>query len=421
MAIYYNSNTINDWNFGSDNIAKVYYGVTSGSTSRLPSGYTEVEYIQRDASHNGYVGLGEYFQENTKIEIDFQMTQAKGNAIIGDYGSNDNDDWRVFLNYDVQVNNRLNYDFLTSRNYYNTGDWSKRFHIEIGNYYIKDVDSGNYLINTTKKTGFTRPNQMYLFHMDGTQSTNNIDYGYVYSVKIWQNDTLVKEFVPCFRNSDNVVGLYDIVGNEFHGSLESTLIAGSVVTPSSSTTVGNVVYQKITNGSTPPPTPPTPQPFDGKWIGYYQGGTSYSAACDSSSAITKSEVREGEYTAYTKVIIGECVYRVGEAFHQCSSMTELEIGSGVTTDLYYAFENCYALSSVTWYATSLSNQDGGFAHCTSLEKLVIYASSPPSISSTFLYDIPSNQLIIYVPDNSVSAYQSASGWGNYTIKGHSEL
>lgn len=247
---WYKLNNLNQYEeygvYGSGRTITYYEGkltVDEETTSRLPSGYTEVEYIERTSVHNGYVGLGEYFQENTKIEIDFQMTQAKGNAIIGDYGSNDNDDWRIFLNYDVSVNNWLVYDFINSRNYNNTGDWSKRFHIEVGNYYVKDVDSGNYLINATKKTSFTRPNQMYLFHMEGTQSANNIDYGKIYSLKIWQNDTLVKEFVACYRNSDNVVGLYDIVGNTFHGSLASTLVAGSAVTPPSTT------YEYIYSGS----------------------------------------------------------------------------------------------------------------------------------------------------------------------------
>lgn len=198
--------------------------------SRLPQGYTEVEYIERNSTHNGYLPLGEYFTENTVINIDFKMTQAKGNAIIGDYGSNDNDDWRVFLNYDVNVNNWLVYDFINSRNYYNTGDWSKRFHLEIGNYYIKDLNTDTYLVNATRKTSFTRPNQMYLFHMEGSQNTNNIDYGYIYSVKIYQNNELVRDFVPCTRDSDSIVGMYDLVNDVFYYPPNNgTLVAGPIV------------------------------------------------------------------------------------------------------------------------------------------------------------------------------------------------
>ena len=166
-------------------------------------------------------------------------------------------------------------------------------------------------------------------------------------------------------------------------------------------------------------TPPTPT-FQGKWLATYIGGTTTSADCDSTSAITKSEVRAGNYTAYTKVIIGDCVNKIREAFQRCSSMTEVEIGSGVTTDLYYAFEDCSALTSVTWYATSLNSQDGGFQRCSSLQKFVIYATTPPSVSTTFFRNVPSS-MIVYVPDASISLYQSAYVWNGYTIKGHSEL
>lgn len=184
------------------------------------SGSTYIEYLERDSSHNGYVPLGEYFTENTVIQIDFQMTQAKGNAIIGDYGTNDNNDWRVFLNYDSQVNNWLVYDFINSRNYYNTRDWSKRFYLEIGNYYIKDLNTDTYLVNATRKTSFTRPNQMYLFHMEGSQVTNNIDYGKIYSVKVYQNGTLVKDLVPWTDENGNY-GLYDNVSSSVTQSIGS--------------------------------------------------------------------------------------------------------------------------------------------------------------------------------------------------------
>lgn len=184
------------------------------------------EYISRTSVANGYIPLGEYFQENTVIDIDFQMTQSKGNCIIGDYGTNDFDDWRIFINYDVKVNNLLVYDFINnSRFTYNTGNWSKRFHIEVGNYYIKDLDSGTYWINQTPKTSFTRPNQMFLFHMEGTQIRNNIDYGNVYSIKIYQNGVLAKDFKPWTDGNGNY-GLYDLVGGNVHNSVGT--MTGSV-------------------------------------------------------------------------------------------------------------------------------------------------------------------------------------------------
>ena len=37
-------------------------------------------------------------------------------------------------------------------------------------------------------------------------------------IKIWQNDVLVAEFIPCYRRSDGAKGMYDIVRNQFFGN-----------------------------------------------------------------------------------------------------------------------------------------------------------------------------------------------------------
>ena len=249
---------LNSIKIGTNNANKLYLG--SNIINKIPIEFEQSttikspEYVERTASANGYIGLGEYFTSDTVIEIDFQMTQAKGNAIVGDYGSNDNDDWRFFLNYDVQVNNKLNYDFINSRIYYDTGDWSKRFHIEIGNYYIKDLVSGNYWANSTSKSGFSRPNQMYLFHMDGAQITNNIDYGKVYSLKIKKNNVLVKDFIPWTDMNGNY-GLYDKVSNtvfQSTGQMTGSSTIHDVVVDSGITTD---YWEYVDMGT---PTPPTP-------------------------------------------------------------------------------------------------------------------------------------------------------------------
>ena len=48
--------------------------------------------------------------------------------------------------------------------------------------------------------------------------------------KIWRNDILVRNLIPARRNSDNVVGMYDLVNNTFYTN-EGTgnFIAGPVV------------------------------------------------------------------------------------------------------------------------------------------------------------------------------------------------
>lgn len=38
----------------------------------------------------------------------------------------------------------------------------------------------------------------------------------VYRLKLYENDVLVRDYVPCYRTSDNVIGLYDTVNKVFY-------------------------------------------------------------------------------------------------------------------------------------------------------------------------------------------------------------
>ena len=54
----------------------------------------------------------------------------------------------------------------------------------------------------------------------------------LYSCKIYDNGTLVRNFVPAKRNSDSVAGLYDTVNSVFYTSASSTAFsAGSIASP----------------------------------------------------------------------------------------------------------------------------------------------------------------------------------------------
>ena len=90
----------------------------------------------------------------------------------------------------------------------------------------------------------------------------------------------------------------------------------------------------------------------------------------------------------------------------------------------YAFEGCTALESVALEAvTSIGSY--AFSGCTALESVVVKATTPPSIqSNAFAFSsIASGTGTIYVPDDSVTAYQEATNWVTYAdrIKGISEL
>ena len=38
----------------------------------------------------------------------------------------------------------------------------------------------------------------------------------IYSLKVWDNDTLIRNFIPVYRKIDSVIGLYDTIEGKFY-------------------------------------------------------------------------------------------------------------------------------------------------------------------------------------------------------------
>ena len=167
------------------------------------------EYIERTSAYNGYCSLLEYLTQDTKIIIKHKQTNAGGGRIIGDYNSNDSDDWRFFF-----FGGTLYYDFITERRQTSkTMPMTAAEEWEVGNYYIKDTASGTYLINSSTQTFSSRPDHMYIYHSGGVGAgESGNDYGQIWYVKIYKNDVLVRDFIPWTDMNGNY-GLYDKVNN----------------------------------------------------------------------------------------------------------------------------------------------------------------------------------------------------------------
>ena len=54
---------------------------------------------------------------------------------------------------------------------------------------------------------------MYIFNFQPTDSRSTS--AKLYEFKIYSEDVLVRNFVPCIRKSDEEIGLYDLVTNKF--------------------------------------------------------------------------------------------------------------------------------------------------------------------------------------------------------------
>ena len=117
-----------------------------------------------------------------------------------------------------------------------------------------------------------------------------------------------------------------------------------------------------------------------------------------------------DYSDVTISRIPGSVESIGaEAFRDCRLIPSLTVEEGVKTIGRIAFYNCTSMVSLSLPSTITSIGDQCFYNTTSLSKVRLSATIPPSIGANAF----GSDVNIYVPDASVNAYKSASGWAPY--------
>ena len=118
---------------------------------------------------------------------------------------------------------------------------------------------------------------------------------------------------------------------------------------------------------------------------------------------------ETTYTVPGSVtIIGE------NAFAYCAALTQIILQEGVTTIDYYAFDECTALTQITLPQSLTSIERYAFADCTALTAMTVLATVPPSVVLSNAFQNVSRDIPVYVPAASLTAYQAAEVWNEFT-------
>ena len=198
--------------------------VNTGSSTTISSGLVELEYIESTGTQ--YIDTGIKASKNLKVEADIDVSAASGWVmILGDYTSGSYFSW--------WRQNTTMYAYYGSNNKTLAELTGKRKYISNNTNNIWSIDTSKITV-TPNSSNFSKDgNNLYLFSVNNGGNYNKASMK-LYSCKIYDNGTLVRDFIPAKRVSDGMCGLWDkanykfytdINGNNFTAGTEKTAIA----------------------------------------------------------------------------------------------------------------------------------------------------------------------------------------------------
>ena len=192
--------------------------------SGLPSGYTQLEYIQ--SSGTQYVDTGVRQNQNSRVVVDFQLVSAPA----GSYA------W-IFEGRDTGPKNRHSvYATKSNGNWYGGyGSASKNTNIpyDLSVRITADFNKNVLKIGNTSITFaqevFQSSTSTVLFGCSTGGTIAHYAQAKLFGCRFFDGDTLLRDFVPC-KNASGAVGLYDTVGAQFYANAGTgTFTAGPEV------------------------------------------------------------------------------------------------------------------------------------------------------------------------------------------------
>ncbi len=186
----------------------------------LPTGYTQLEYIESTGTQ--YFDTGVYPSDTLNYDIEFEIKSETPAEIFG-------------ASRGAGVEYQLN---RYSGGYVCTGSYAYYIAISLNAYQRAILNGTEYKIysksallnsSTVDRTGAENINlSIFMFAGNRYGVAGEFSETKMYSCKFYDGNVLVRNFIPAKRESDNVVGMYDVVEDKFYTNAGSgTFTAGA--------------------------------------------------------------------------------------------------------------------------------------------------------------------------------------------------
>lgn len=176
--------------------------------------YQQLEYIESTGTQ--YIDTGLIANQDTGFEIDFTTNNALSTSgygsIFGARTSSQNNEYQLTTySADNSYKGTLRYGNSKS---YNAGfnNTTERQHMILKN----KVYTGNSNESIQLDSTFETPVNLTIFGLNQNGTITQNGQVRLYSFKIYDGNTLVRDFVPSIRTTDDSIGLYDVQNNQFY-------------------------------------------------------------------------------------------------------------------------------------------------------------------------------------------------------------
>lgn len=181
----------------------------------LPDEYQQIEYIQTTGTQ--YIDSGVPLKNGLKIIVDWIYADAdSGNSYTGGHIGSPGNRWLIgsqrqkYYYFAVGTGNVPTEFEYGSRDVIEACWANKASYIKVNG--IESTKYNYEMYALTEEPTYT----YYMGAVNRTGSATLKPKLTIYSWKFYQDDVLIRDFVPCYRKSDNKIGLYDTVNNAFY-------------------------------------------------------------------------------------------------------------------------------------------------------------------------------------------------------------
>lgn len=167
----------------------------------LPAEYVRVEFLQSTGQQ--YIDTGVYSTDTVKIDLTMQLLNTSADQkFLGAYGENG-----------------LCFGTLNNQWRYGGANWNgtsgtttlDKVNIKLDKYawYVNDIFIGSAVIAPNSK-----PIAIFGVYYNGNLLQQNAIKVYLFD--IYEDGKKIRQFIPCYRRSDNKPGLYDLINDVFY-------------------------------------------------------------------------------------------------------------------------------------------------------------------------------------------------------------